>query len=222
MERKRPFVTVKVAESLDGKIATSTGQSQWISGEKTRRWVQRLRSEVDAILVGVNTVLQDDPRLTLRTKIHNPPLKVILDTYLRTPPRGRIFSSKTPVLIAAGKAASRTREKRLKRAGAEILRLPNRDGRVDLKALLRQLAKREITHLLIEGGGEVIASAFECKAVDRVFFVIAPILIGGRNAPTAVEGTGAKFLRQAIQLRNLEFRPLGGDLLVEADVYWDR
>ena len=256
MTRNRPFVTVKVAQSIDGKIATRTGNSRWISGPVAREWVHRLRAQVDAILVGVGTVLKDDPRLTaripfvvLRRRRTRPwrgqthheqgkpftlslskgeqgslkqPVRVILDTYLRTPSTARIFSSRTPVLIAAGKAAPRKQEERLRRTGAEILRLPQQDGRVDLKALLKELARREISHLLVEGGGEVIASAFSARAVDRVHCLIAPKVIGGRQAPTAVEGRGFASLDQAIPLTPLRFRRLGPDLLVTADGHWNR
>ncbi len=222
METKRPFVTVKVAQSLDGKIATRAGGSRWISGPAARRWVHRLRGQVDAILVGVGTVLKDDPRLTVRGGGRKSPLKVVLDSRLRTPVRARIFSSRTPVLIVTGKTAPRKREEELRQAGAETLRLPQRNGRVDLKALLKELGRREISHLLIEGGGEVIAAALEARAVDRAHFVIAPKVIGGRQAPTAVEGKGADSLDRAIPLQGVGFRKLGSDLLVSGDVHWNR
>lgn len=221
---QRPFVTVKVAQSLDGKIATKSGRSQWISSPQARRWAQRLRGRMDAILVGVETILKDDPRLTLRTSKVAPrtskkqPLKVVLDSKLRTPPMARIFDSRTSVLIATTRAASRSREKKLRQSGAEVMRFPTKAGKTDLRALLRELSFREVTQLLIEGGGEVVASAFSAKAVDRIAFVVAPILIGGREAPTAFEGEGIASLHQAIRLRNVEVQTLGPDLLVTADV----
>jgi len=231
MSAGRPFVTVKVAQSLDGKIATRTGSSRWISGRQAREWVHRLRAQVDAILVGVETVLKDDPRLTVRGPLtlslskgerRRSPVRVILDSHLRTPPMARIFSSRMTVIIATTARASKEREQRLLRAGAEILRLPGRNGRVDIRALLKRLARREISHLLIEGGGEVIASAFEARAVDRIVCIIAPAVIGGRDAPTGVEGTGVKSLDAAIPLRNVQVRQLGKDLLVTADVHRHR
>ena len=230
MTAGRPFVTVKVAQSLDGKIATRTGSSRWISGPAARAWAHRLRGQVDAILVGIETVLKDKPRLTVRISPtmslskgeRNAPVKVILDSHLRTPPAARIFGSRTPVIIATTARASKSREAQLHRAGAEILRLPGRAGRVDLRPLLRRLAAREISHLLIEGGGQVIASAFEAGAVDRLACIIAPTIIGGRDAPTAVEGTGVKLLNAAVRLGNVHVHPLGKDLLVTADVYRNR
>ncbi len=208
-----------MAQSLDGKIATRSGGSRWISGPKAREWVHRLRAQVDAILIGVETVLKDDPRLTVRTKgrVTKPPVKVILDSNLRTPPTARIFSSRTPVLIATTSRASSRREERLAQTGAEILRLPAANGRVSLNALLKRLGRREISHILIEGGGEVVASAFAAGVVDRVAFVVAPLIIGGKEAPTAVEGAGAASLRQALRLKNLSIRPLGPDFLVTGE-----
>lgn len=222
MISKRPFVTVKVAQSLDGKIATSRGDSRWISGPPARAWVHRLRSEVDAILVGVETVLKDNPRLTIRPSAGHPPVRVILDSHLRTPPSARIFSSRAPVIIAATKRASARRESRLRQKGAQIIRFSGGHGRVPIRALLRDLARREISHLLIEGGGRVIASAFEERAVDQLFCVIAPKVIGGKNAPTAVEGAGALSLQRSIPIRNLTVSRLGDDLLIRGDVYWNR
>ncbi len=224
---KRPFVTVKVAQSLDGKIATRTGESRWISGPEAREWVQRLRSQVDAILVGVETVLKDDPLLTVRSEgkakgVGKSPIRVILDSSLRTPPAARIFTrSGGPVLIAATQAGSADRERKLRQAGAEVHRFPNQDGRVHLMALLKQLARREISHVLIEGGGEVIASAFAARAVDRIYCIKSPLIIGGRGAPTAVEGKGIFSLEQAVHLDNFSADRLDPDILIRADVHWN-
>ena len=219
MTRKRPFVTVKAAQSLDGKIATVRGESRWISGGQARRWTHRLRAQVDAILIGVETVLKDDPRLTVRgAKAVRPPVRIVLDAFLRTPPGARLFSSAEPVWIAASISALRSREQKLRRRGAEVIRFPARRGRVDLRSVLRYLAARDIAHLLIEGGGETLASAFAAKAVDRAAFLIAPKIIGGKEAPTAVGGAGIPFLKDAVLLENLEMHPLGKDLLVTADV----
>ncbi len=221
MRAGRPFVTVKVAQSLDGKIATSSGQSRWITGPAARQWVHRLRSESDAILVGVETVLKDDPRLTVRSgrrRSRSTPVKVILDSSLRTPPAARLFASASPVWIATTPAASAQRERLLQRAGAEVLRLPVRAGRVDIRALLKELERREISRLLIEGGGEVIASALQAKVVDRVIWMVAPKIIGGRDSVPVVGGKGAFSLKDAIQLENFSVRRLDSDLLITGDV----
>lgn len=231
--RRRPFVTVKVAQSLDGKIAAGSGQSRWISGPRARTWVHRLRAETDAILVGVETVRKDDPRLTVRrsgraargrsngaapTRAGAGPMRVILDSRLRTPPTARLFTVGGPVVIAATRAAPPARERALRRAGAEVVRLPAEGSRVSMRALLRWLAGREVTRLLIEGGGEVIASAFAAGAVDRVHWIVAPKVIGGREAPSSVGGTGARFLSRAVALRDVRVRRLGPDLVVSGDV----
>ena len=219
MRTGRPFVTVKVAQSLDGKIATSSGQSRWITGPVARQWGNRLRSESDAILVGVATVLKDDPQLTVRGgRFQTKPVKVILDSTLRTPSTARLFESDAPVWIATTPAASRQRERLLRRAGAEILRLPSRGGRVDLRALLKVLARREISRLLIEGGGEVIASALKAKMVDRVVWMVAPKIIGGRDSVPVVGGKGAASLKEAIRLENVAVRRLDSDLLITGNV----
>jgi len=219
MQQERPFITVKVAQSLDGKIATVQRESQWISGSPARRWVAGLRAQSDAILVGIETVLCDNPRLTVRGKGKGrQPIKIILDSRLRTPPRARLFLSRSPVLIATTPGASRQREAQLRRAGAEIIRLPSVRGRVNLRKLLKVLADREVSRLLIEGGGEIIASAFAACAVDRVCWVIAPVILGGGKAPTSVEGSGIPSLHRAARLKNVQIRRLGLDLLVRGDV----
>ena len=223
MTRKRPFVTVKVAQSLDGKIATAGGESRWISGPASRRMAHRLRAQADGILVGVETLLKDNPRLTVRgMKTVRPPVRVVLDAFLRTPPRARLFSAHSPVWIACSTGASRAREQRLHRAGAEVIRFPARKGRVNLPALLRRLAGRGISHLLIEGGGETIASAFSARAVDRVVWITAPKILGGRTAPTSVEGEGVSRLLKAIQLKDPVYQKLGPDWVVTAEVRYPK
>lgn len=219
----RPFVTVKVAQSLDGKIATRTGASRWISGPAARRYAHTLRAQADAILVGVRTVLRDDPRLTVRAAggrrpaAARPPLKVVLDATLRTPPTARVLRGGR-ALLATTAAAPAGRRRALAARGAEVIVFPGRGGLVNLPAVLRHLARREITSLVIEGGGEVIASALKARAVDRWVAIVAPMLIGGREAPTAVAGPGVSSLRQAVPLTVTACRRLGRDLIIEARI----
>lgn len=219
---KIPFVTVKAAQSLDGKIATRSGDSKWITCECSRRVTHHLRGKVDAILVGVETILKDNPLLSVRVKNKNlkQPAKIILDSRLRMPSTARIFSKDSPgkVIIATTKLASENKLKVLEKKGAEILISESEGGRVDLKSLLKTLAQRGITHLLIEGGGEVIASAFEASVVDKVLFFIAPKIIGGRQAPTSVEGLGINRISQAIRLRDIRLETICDDFLVEGYV----
>lgn len=210
--QRRPFVTVKVAQSLDGKIATATGASRWISGPQARAWGHRLRSRSDAILVGVGTVLKDDPRLTTRGK------KIILDSGLRTPADARIFKSGGAVVIATTSAAPRSKEQRLRRSGATVIRFAPQGRGVPVKPLLRWLARRGVNRLLIEGGGEVIGSAFSARVVDRVAWVIAPKILGGRTAPSSVAGEGVNALQGAIRITRVKMRRLGKDLLLTGEV----
>jgi len=219
-----PFVTIKVAQSLDGKIAARTGDSRWISSPASRRLVHQLRRESDAILVGVETVLHDDPRLTIRGTRRpirtDRPLRVIVDSHLRIPPSSRCLSRAEGgrTVIATTERSSRKRA-RLERRGAEVLVFSPRAGRVPLRALCRMLAERfDVMALLIEGGGEVIASALWERLVDRLLVFIAPILIGGRTSPSAVGGAGIERLAEAIRLTGGSIRRVGDDVLYDAAV----
>jgi len=207
----RPFVTAKFAMSLDGKIATRTGESRWVSGTRSRAHGHRLRHEHDAILVGVGTVLTDDPELTARIEGSEArqPLRVILDSRLRTPPTAKVAGPNTLIATTRVGAAGR----------AEILVLPAApDGRVDVVALLDELGRRGILSLLVEGGGETHASFFAAGLVDRVVAYVAPIVIGGREAPGPVGGSGVEGLSDAIRLRDVETARIGDDFLITGDV----
>lgn len=229
---RRPFVTLKAAMSLDGKIAGWDRFSRWITGEAARREVHRLRSEADAIAVGIGTVLADDPELTVRLEPAWPrePYRVVLDSHGRTPPTARVLAAGRPerTVIAVTEAAPTARLRALEACGAQILRLPARDGRVDLHALVTDLAQREVTALLLEGGGELNAAFLEAGLVDRVLVFVAPILLGGREAPSPLGGAG-RTLKEAFRLSSITARPLGEDLLIEGniareneDVHWPR
>jgi diaminohydroxyphosphoribosylaminopyrimidine deaminase/5-amino-6-(5-phosphoribosylamino)uracil reductase len=212
----RPFVTAKYAMSLDGKIATRTGESRWITGEASRRHAHRLRHEHDAILVGVNTVLRDDPELSTRLGVPDPrqPLRIVLDSRLRTPPSARVLGART--MIAT------TREGKV--AGAEVLSLPaGDDQRVNLGALLDELGRRRILSVLVEGGGATHASFLEAGLVDKVYAYIAPTVIGGGAAPGPVGGQGVARLSDALRLHHTELEQLDEDYLVSGyvDVHRD-
>jgi diaminohydroxyphosphoribosylaminopyrimidine deaminase/5-amino-6-(5-phosphoribosylamino)uracil reductase len=221
----RPHVILKAAMTLDGKVADRHGASQWITGEAARAEAHRLRSEVDAILVGVGTVLADDPALTVRREPPWPrePYRVVLDSRGRTPAEGRILrgptAARTLVVVSADAPADPV--DRLERAGATVLRVACRGGRLDLEAVLRELHRREVRALLVEGGPEVHGAFLEAGLVDRVAIFLAPLLLGGRAAPSAVGG-GGRALREALALDDLSVRALGPDLLVEADVAGER
>lgn len=217
----RPFVTLKAALTLDGKIAAWDGNSRWITGEEARTEVHRMRAGADAILVGIETVLRDDPELTVRLPDVGPrePLRVVADSRLRTPPDARVLRAGTPgrTVIACVAGAPAEAARALRARGVEVLDCPARDGRVDLDALLAELARRGVVSLLAEGGGELNASLLEAGLVDRVAFFVAPAVLGGRGAPGPVGGSG-RGLKEALRLGPLEVRRVGPDLLIEADL----
>ena len=225
MTTKMPWVIAKVGQSLDGKIATARGESRWITSAQARQLGHKWRARVDAILVGIHTVLTDDPRLTVRgaRQRKGRPVKVIVDSRLRIPLTARCLSSgSSGHTIVATTVGGGMKRAALERHGAAVLTLPARKGRVPLRRLCRALVARGIQSMLIEGGGEVLASAFDEQIVDRVLFCIAPLLIGGRNAPTAYGGAGIAHLSQAIRLEQITQHRAGPDLCLEANVVYPR
>lgn len=218
---RRPFVTLKGALSLDGKIAAWDMTSRWITGEPARQAAHRLRRRADAIAVGIGTVLADDPLLTVRLPEPWPrePFRVVVDSRARTPLTARVLTAGRPdrALIAVTESASQDRVRSLEARGVTVLRLPARDGRVDLAALLGALAEREVVSLLLEGGGELNAAFLEAGLVDRVSLFVAPLLLGGAGAPGLVGGRG-RSLKEAFRLRRMTVERLGEDLLIEGDL----
>ncbi len=209
---RRPAVTLKWAMSLDGRIATATGESQWISSPRGRRWALELREEHDAILVGSGTLLADDPRLDRRLGLAaGPNLRVVLDRRLRTPPTARLFTVPGAALIYTESDAGERRGA-LEAAGAEVVRLPV----VEPAAVLADLHARGVKSLLVEGGGEVLASFVAAGAYDRVAVDCAPRLIGGKAAPGPLGGEGSAELASAARLEGLAARERGGDLILTA------
>jgi diaminohydroxyphosphoribosylaminopyrimidine deaminase / 5-amino-6-(5-phosphoribosylamino)uracil reductase len=225
MRERRPHVTLKAAMTADGKIADVHGVSKWITGELARAHVQRLRHEADAIVVGAITALRDDPALTVRlaeTTAAREPWRVVLDGAARLAPDARLIRAATAAraLVAVGPGADPARVAALAAAGATVLRLPAHDGRIDIVALLAELFAREVRGVLVEGGGEVHAAFLDAGVVDRVALFIAPMLLGGRDAPTAVGGAG-RDLKNAVRLARPTVTILGDDVLLEADVVRD-
>lgn len=226
---KLPFVTVKFAMSLDGKIAASSGDSKWISSSESRRYVHNLRNSVDAIMVGVNTVIVDNPQLTARIGKEGgitgrQPMRVIVDTSGRTPLDSYVFKVKGKTLIAASDGIDRNKVKAFMKAGAQVLELPAKNGRVDLTMLLTELGKHEITSLLVEGGGTLIGSLFDEGCIDKVIAFVAPKVIGGENAKTPVEGKGMSRISEAISLKRVRVEKFGDDILItgytrEGEIY---
>lgn len=231
--RRTPFVTVKAAMTLDGKIATASGESKWITGERARAYGMKLRQGSDAILVGVNTVLADDPSLTVRGRRseiggQGRLRRIILDSMARTPLKAKVVSDEFAALttIVVSRRAPKSRVEALARR-VNLLTAPTvRAGsrttyhapRLDLRWLLKTLGSQNVTNLLVEGGGEVNASFLLDGLAQRVAFFYAPKILGGRDSRKVVAGDGVKSLSEVIQLRDLEWRKLGPDLLLTARV----
>ncbi len=214
-----PFVILKSAISLDGKIATASGESQWITSEASRLKGHEVRAQVDAILVGVGTVLQDNPSLTARfpETQNEDPIRVVVDSRGRTPLGAKVFNpdSKAGTLIAVTENAPVGKIEALQSAGADVLIIEAQEGRVCLSALMRELGRREITSVLIEGGGEINAAALQAGIVDKLMFFIAPKLIGGKDAPGPIGGVGIARLAEAFALRDANISQIGTDFLIE-------
>lgn len=217
--RKSPFVLLKAAMTLDGKTATRTGDSKWISGEESRSYVHRLRNRYAAILAGVNTVIKDDPELTTRLeglKGRNP-LRIIIDSRGSIPVNARVLKQigDKKTIVGTTEDMSESRKKLLEEQGVEVITTGKRNGRVDLIQLLKELGNRGIDSVLVEGGGTVAASFLEADLVDKVAFFIAPVIIGGKMASTPVMGEGAEWIRDGRRLKYKDIKTFGEDVLVE-------
>ena len=211
--KKIPFVTAKFACSLDGKIATASGQSQWISCEESRKFVHKLRDINDGIMVGIGTVLADNPSLTTRLDGGKNPVRIIVDSKARTPLDSKFLNDGAAKnIIAVTANAPLEKISALKNLGAEIIIAG--ESQVDLKILMQELASREITSVLLEGGGTLNFSMFRAGLIDKVFAFIAPKVIGGKNALTPVEGAGVENLFDAAQLEDLTAEKIGTDILI--------
>jgi diaminohydroxyphosphoribosylaminopyrimidine deaminase/5-amino-6-(5-phosphoribosylamino)uracil reductase len=215
----RPFVILKAAASLDGKIATQTGDSRWITGESARQHVHHLRDEVDAVLVGIGTVLRDDPMLTTRLgKLdQRDPARVVVDNLARLPLRAQVINraSTAPTIVAVSEMAPRARLEALEREGVQVLVVPGSPRRVSLAHLMDALGKMGFLSVMIEGGAEINASALQEGVVDKLLLFLAPVLIGGKSTPTAVGGEGIETLRQATRVRDVCVERFGEDILIQ-------
>ena len=224
MVRGTPFVTVKSAMTLDGKIATASGESKWITGEKARAYGMKLRQGADAILVGINTILADDPSLTVRT-VQSPkskvqshhPRRIVLDANARTPLSSKVVSDAHAQLttIVASSSAPQRRVAALRKR-TNVLVAPARSGKIELGWLLKKLGSEKVTSLLVEGGGEVNASFLLEGQTQKVAFFYAPKILGGRNSRKGVGGEGVSCVKEAIKLNQVVWRKLGPDLLLTA------
>lgn len=219
IQRKVPFVVLKYAMTMDGKIAVASGLSKWITGEEARRRVHQDRDRYAAILVGVGTVLADDPQLTCRLPDGRNPVRIICDTHLRTPLTAQVVATaKETRTILATCCAESDRQRPYFDAGCEVLVLPERDGRVDLRALMQELGRRKLDSVLLEGGAALNWSALQSGIVNKVQAYIAPKLFGGSAAKSPVGGCGVPSPQAAFQLTVPSVQRLGSDLLLESRV----
>ena len=213
--QKLPFVTVKVGQSLDGKIATYRGSSQWITSDRAREYIHRIRDKFDAIMVGVNTILRDNPKLQA-TSLSKRLIKIVVDSQLSTPSQAEILKN-PPIIIATLHAApgQETANRDSLSPKAQILEVKEKEGLVNIRDMMRKLARLNITSILVEGGGNLIGSLFDEGLVDKVLFFISPKIIGGKEAISSVMGKGISHPDKAFRLKNVRLKRIGEDFLVE-------
>ncbi|MFH0827725.1 MAG: bifunctional diaminohydroxyphosphoribosylaminopyrimidine deaminase/5-amino-6-(5-phosphoribosylamino)uracil reductase RibD [Candidatus Omnitrophota bacterium] len=216
---RMPYVTVKVGQSLDGKIATRTGESKWITSEESRNFSHRMRQDYDAVMVGVNTVRRDNPKLDAWFS-RKQPVKIVIDSRLSTPQDSNIFLLDKKVIIVTIPTlpGQETENRKILKQKATVLEVKEKFGQVNLKDMLKKLARMDITSILVEGGGNLIGSLFDEGLVDKVLFFISPKIIGGKDAVSSVIGKGIRRLDSAVTLKNIKFRRFKEDILVEGDV----
>ena len=219
----RPWVILKSAVSLDGKIATRTGDSKWITGSKARAYAHRLRSRVDAILVGAETVRMDDPQLTVRPKkkgMRNP-VRIIVSGKGSISTSAKIFNNahKERVIYVANASLPLIRKKKLQKIGVEVLLVKYRKKKVDLLLLMDALGKMKITSIMIEGGSEISGNALKEKLIDKLIYFLAPKIIGGKNAPGPVGGQGISRIEDFIEVKEISIEKLGNDFVIEGNIY---
>jgi len=217
--KKIPYVTVKVAQSLDGKIATESGDSKWITSDKSRALAHRMRKDFDAIMVGVNTVLRDNPSLNAWFS-KKQLAKIVVDSQLSTPQDARIFSKNSRVVLITipAKPGQETENRLMLSHKAKILEVKERSGQVNLKDMLKRLAQMGIASILVEGGGTLIGSLFDEGLVDKVKFFVSPKIIGGKSSLSSVMGKGIRRVDRAIKIKDAVLKRIGEDFLIEGCV----
>lgn len=211
--RRRPFVLLKLAATLDGKIATATGSSRWVTGDEARRRVHELRSRFDAVMVGVGTVIADDPQLTCRIRGGRNPVRIILDPRLRIPLNARVLNEPGKTIVVAAERASRAKQTAIAKRGTEVWQLPVSRNGIPLAAVLKRIAEREIVSVLIEGGAATAGRALAEKVVDKIAFFYAPKIVGGDGLP-AVASLGVRDMKKSLPVRDMKVDKLGKDILV--------
>ncbi len=229
--KKEPFVILKIAQSLDGKIATASGESKWITGEEARKHVHKMRNEVDAVLVGIGTVKKDDPSLDCRIRGGRNPYRIIVDSLLQIPLNAKVLRHKDgKTIIATTSKAPKRKSDLLKATGVRVLIIREKNGKVhpvrkpgrgfltngiNLKNLMKELGKLNIASLMIEGGSSINASALSSKIVDKIMFFISPRIIGGTDAVPSIGGKSPASLKNVVRIKKSQVKIIGKDILVE-------
>lgn len=222
IQTKRPFVVMKYAMTMDGKIATRTGASKWITGKTARQHVAWQRHRYTAIMVGVGTVVADDPLLTCRMEGGKNPIRIICDTSLQTPVTAQVVQTANQIpTILVTCCQNQERQRIYKKSGCQILQVHKKEGHVDLQHLMKLLGEKKIDSILLEGGGTLNWAAISDGIVQKVQAYIAPKLFGGKDAKTAIEGEGIEIPSEAIRLKNSHIISLGDDVLIESEVEQD-
>ena len=214
IKTKRPFVILKVAMSLDGKIATKTGDSKYITSKEARAYVHRIRTEVDAVMVGLNTVIRDNPELTPRLFEGKDPMKIVVDSQLKIPRNCKLMKNPGKLVVVTTAKAPKNEAAKLQQKGVTVIITKSNKGMVDLQDLMKQLGRHEITSVMIEGGSELNSSAIKAGMVDKLLVFTAPKIIG--NGLGAIGNLGIDKIKKAIKLKNPSCMKIGKDTLVEA------
>ncbi|MBI4038586.1 bifunctional diaminohydroxyphosphoribosylaminopyrimidine deaminase/5-amino-6-(5-phosphoribosylamino)uracil reductase RibD [Candidatus Daviesbacteria bacterium] len=214
-ERKRPFVAIKFASSLDGKIATPTGNSKWITNEKARTFARKLRGQYQSVLVGINTILKDNPNLGVKTKSNKDPLRIILDSNLKIPLNSDVLRDHN-VLIATTTKANKKSVESLEQKGIPLITF--KEKHIPIRKLLRILWQKEIISILVEGGGKVLGSFLDNRSIDKIYAFYAPILLGGESAVSAIGGKGVQTITDAWHLKKILYKRFDDNFLISGDV----
>ncbi|MGL5327970.1 MAG: bifunctional diaminohydroxyphosphoribosylaminopyrimidine deaminase/5-amino-6-(5-phosphoribosylamino)uracil reductase RibD [Peptostreptococcaceae bacterium] len=221
---KKPFVVLKCGMSLDGKIATSSNESKYITSEESRKDVHNLRHELSAIMVGVNTVILDDPELTCRIPSRKNPIRIIIDSNLRIPKNSKVLKDLEFIktIIATPENSSIEKEEYLKNIGAIVLKVKEKNNKVDLNDLMKKLGDLNIDSILLEGGATLNYSALEANIVDKILIYIAPKIIGGEKSKTPIGGSGIEKLKDAFKIKDMKASVIGEDILLSGYIGDDK
>ncbi|HEY4481824.1 MAG TPA: bifunctional diaminohydroxyphosphoribosylaminopyrimidine deaminase/5-amino-6-(5-phosphoribosylamino)uracil reductase RibD [Candidatus Brocadiaceae bacterium] len=217
MQKELPYITVKWAMSIDGKIATHTGESRWITSDESRKYAHKIRGQMDGVLVGINTVVRDDPLLTCRIEGGRNPKRIVVDSSALLPVNSRLLSTinEGEIIIAVNKNAPLSRVDKLVQLGCKIVQTKDMNGHVDFKELFQRLGEMKLTNILVEGGSRVITSVIEDRLADRVMVFVAPIIIGGAGAKSPVLGTGINKINEAAEIDEIEIKRFSNDIVIE-------